>query len=67
MVILKQAAKLVQFLYCSIVYHADCTVIVDLFVQSIVDLYVHSSGPFGGPFPDLGGSSEPRETPLATA
>ena len=36
----------------------------------IVDLFVHSSGPFGGPFSDGGGgggSSEPREPPLATA
>ena len=34
-------------------------------------LFVHSSGPFGGPFSDWGGggggSSEPREPPLATA
>ena len=31
---------------------------------------MHSSGPFGGPFSDLGGgggSSKPREPPLATA
>ena len=39
----------------------------------IVDLFVHSSGPFGGPFFVWGGSSEPREPPppppppLATA
>ena len=32
-----------------------------------MDLFVHSSGPFGGPFSDWGGSSEPREPPLATA
>ena len=34
---------------------------------SVVDLFVHSSGPFGGPFSGWGGSSEPREPPLATA
>ena len=45
---------------------------VDL-LFSLVDLSVHSSGPFGGPFSDWGGggggggSSEPREPPLATA
>ena len=33
----------------------------------IVDLFIHSSGPFGGPFFVWGGSSEPREPPLATA
>ena len=58
-------AKLVQFL--SLIMQ---TVIVDLFVLQ-VDLFVqssvHSSGPFGGPFSDWGGSSEPREPPLATA
>ena len=80
-------AKLVQFLYCSIIYHADCNsgplyfkwtflcCLVDL-LCSLVDLFVQSSGPFctfwwtflvdlsltGG-----GGSSEPREPPLATA
>ena len=41
-----------------------------------MDLFVHSSEPFGGPFSDWGGgggggggggSSEPREPPLATA
>ena len=57
-------AKLVQFLYCSIIYHADCN--SGLLVLQ-VDLFVHSSGPFGGPFSDWGGSSEPREPPLATA
>ena len=37
--------------------------LVDLFVY----LFVHSSGPFGGPFFVWGGSSEPGEPPLATA
>ena len=67
-------AKLVQFLHCSIIYHADsnsgpfCT-FKWTFLCSLVDLFVHSSGPFGGPFSDWGGggSSEPREPPLATA
>ena len=70
---------IVQFLYCSIIHHADCNsgpfctfkwtflcILVDLFVQSS-GLFVHSSGPFGGPFSDWEGSSEPREPPLATA
>ena len=50
MVILKHAcpianwiAKLVQFLYCSIIYHADCN--SGLLVLQM-DLFVHSSGPF---------------------
>ena len=32
-----------------------------------MDLFVHPSGPFGGPFFVWGGSSEPGEPPLATA
>ena len=49
-------AKL-QFLYCSIIYHADCNsgpfcTFKWTFLCSLVDLFVHSSGPFGGPFSD---------------
>ena len=37
----------------------------------LIHLFVHSSGPFGGPLVvgggGEGGSSEPREPPLATA
>ena len=66
-------AKLVQFLSVA----SFITQIVIVYIQvdllfSLVDLSVHSSGPFGGPFSDWGGgggggSSEPREPPLATA
>ena len=70
-------AKLVQFLYCSIIYHADCNsgpfytyFQVDLFVdssepflRSLVDLFVHSSGPFSGPFSDWGVLQSPENPP----
>ena len=67
MVILKHAcpscnciAKLVHLLYCSIIYHADCNsgpfcTFKWTFLCSLEDLFVHSSGPFGGPFSDWGG------------
>ena len=68
-------AKLVQFLYCSIIYHADCnsgpfctfkwtflSILVDL-LCSLVDLFVHFSGPFGGPFSDWGVLQSPENPP----
>ena len=62
-------AELVQFLYCSIINHANCNsgpfcTFKWTFLSILVD---HSSGPFSGPFSDWGDSSEPREPPLATA
>ena len=67
-------AQLVQFLYCSIIYHTDCNsgpfcACKWTFLCSLVDLFVHSSGPFGGPFSDWGGGGffRAQRTPLATA
>ena len=53
-------AELVQFLYCSIIYHEDCNsgpfyTFKWTFLCSLLDLFVHSSVPFGGPFSDWGG------------
>ena len=39
-----------------------------MFQATVVDISVHSNGPFCGPLSILGGSSEPRDPPaLATA
>ena len=61
-------AELVQFLYCSIIYHADCNsgpfcTFKWTFLCILVDLFVQSSGPFGGPFSDWGGSRDPPPPP----
>ena len=61
-------AKLVQFLYCSIIYHADCNsgpfcTFKWTFLCSLVDLFVHCSGPFGGPCSDWGVLQSPENTP----
>ena len=62
-------AELVQFLYCSITYHVDCnsgpfyTSSGPFCAVYIVDLFIHSSGPFSDWGGGGGGSSEPREPP----
>ena len=57
-------AKLVQFLYCSIIYHADCSsgpfcTFKWTFLCIQVDLFVQSSGPFS----DWGVLQSPENPP----